>query len=112
MADTKTVIFNAENAEYYRAKKKRLKNKKEANRTIKLDALLVYFYGMDGYLKLVPDAINFGVSWHYALVEELQKLENKKLAQELEGIQMAYASTKDRKASRLFQRIINDLSRE
>jgi hypothetical protein len=105
------IIFNEERTAYYRAKKRELARKKEADLVIKEDALFIKYYGMSAYLELFPEAKYFGVSWHRSVVEELRNMERRQIGQLLSGIYSASAATKGKKANRKFRRIIKDLTR-
>lgn len=102
-------IFNEERSNYYKAKKRELTRQSDELKVIAEDALFVHYYGMSAYLELFPEAKDFGISWHRSLLVELQKLDKKRLANQLSGTSMAYAATQSKKASRGFKRIIKDL---
>lgn len=102
-------LFNPERSAYYKAKKRELTRQKEESRVVQEDALFIKYYGMSAYLVLFPDAKDFGIDWHRAVLRELQKLEKKRMGQQLAGQRMAYASTKSKPISRAFRRLIMDM---
>lgn len=102
-------IFNQERSNYYKAKKRELTRQSEENKVVAEDALFVHYYGMSAYLELFPEAKGFGIGWHRSLLVELQKLDKKRLGNELTGISMAYGANKSKKGNRTFRRMIKDL---
>jgi len=107
----KMIIFNEEHRSYYIAKKRELAQENHANSVIKDDALFIYYYGMNAYLELFPEAKGFSIEWHRKVVKELQKMERIRLGQLLGGIYSASGATKDKKMNRKFRKIVNDLTR-
>jgi len=105
------IYFNQERAAYYRAKKRELKRKSDADRVVRDDARYIRHYGMSAFLELFPEAKGFGISWHQQVVEELESMQKRETASLLSGIYMANAATKNKKANRKFRRVIKDLFR-
>lgn len=103
-------VFNAERREYYIAKKRRLQADAIAREAVRQDALYIHHYGMDAYLQLFPDAVDMGVSWHEAVVKELEQMEREKLAQTLNGVSQAFAATQSKKGNRAFRSLVRALS--
>lgn len=103
-------VFDTGRSEYYRQKKESIR-REEAERALILDdAAFIKHYGMDAYIKLFPDAVNQPISWHRAVVKELQRLEKQELANLLTGTSLAYAATQSKKAQRAFNNIIKGMT--
>ena len=105
-----TTVFNTERSDYYKEKKQRLRREEEERLLVADDAVYIKHYGMSAYLTLVPDAVNFSVSWHEAVIKELQRLERQSLANELTGIALATASSQSKKAGRAFKAMIKGMN--
>lgn len=103
------IIFNEERRNYYLAKKRELSRQNEEAKVIQEDALFIYHYGMIAFLELFPEAKELGISWHRAVIKELQRLETKRLGNLLSGIYSATGATKDKRIFRKFKKIIKDL---
>lgn len=103
-------IFNEERSAYYKAKKREISRKREANRVVKEDALYIHYYGMTAYMELFPEAREFGTNWHIQIIEELENIRVKHLGQTFSGFYMASAATKDKGANRKFRKMIKDLT--
>ena len=105
-----TTVFDTGRSEYYREKKTRI-SREEAERALILDdAVFIKHYGMDAYIKLFPDAVNQPVSWHMAVVKELQRLEKQELANLLTGVSLGYAATQSKEAQRAFNNMIKGMT--
>lgn len=103
-------VFDTGRSEYYRQKKESIR-REEAERALILDdAVFIKHYGMDAYIKLFPDAVNQPISWHRAVVKELQRLEKQELANLLTGTSLAYAATQSKEAQRAFNNIIKGMT--
>lgn len=103
-------VFDTGRSDYYRQKKANIR-REEAERALILDdAVFIKHYGMDAYIKLFPDAINQPMSWHMAVVKELQRLDRQSLANELTGISLAYGASQSKKAGRAFKAMIKGLT--
>ena len=103
-------VFDTGRSEYYRQKKTRI-IQEEAERALILDdAVFIKHYGMDAYIKLFPDAVNQPMSWHLAVVKELQRLEKQELANLLTGISLGYAATQSKKSRRAFNNMIKGMT--
>lgn len=103
-------VFDTGRSDYYRQKKANIR-REEAERALILDdAVFIKHYGMDAYIKLFPDAINQPMSWHMAVVKELQRLDRQRLANELTGISLAYGASQSKKAGRAFKAMIKGLT--
>lgn len=96
---------------YYRAKRREVLRKQEADLVIKEDALFIKHYGMSAFLELVPEAKYFGIGWHRQVIEELEHMRQTELARLLSGIYSASAATKDKSANRRFRTTIKDMFR-
>ena len=105
-----TTVFDTGRSEYYRQKKTRI-SQEEAERALILDdAVFIKHYGMDAYIKLFPDVVNQPMSWHMAVVKELQRLEKQELANLLTGVSLGYAATQSKKAQRAFNNMIKGMT--
>lgn len=104
-------IFNAERSNYYKAKKRELTRQKAQSRIVQEDALFIRYYGMSAYIELFPEAKYMGVNWHRMVLDELQRLDRRQLAQELTGMSLAYAASQSKKAGRNFKRVLKDLNK-
>lgn len=105
-----TTVFDTGRSDYYRQKKISIR-REEAERALILDdAVFIKHYGMDAYIKLFPDALNQPMSWHMAVVKELQRLDRQSLANELTGISLAYGASQSKKAGRAFKAMIKGLT--
>lgn len=107
----KPVLFNAERSKYYKAKKRDFTRANEERKVLEEDATFIHYYGMSAFLELVPEAKDFGIGWHRDIIKELEFIRKKELAQQLSGIYMANAATKDKKANRGFRQIISKLTK-
>lgn len=103
-------IFNKERSQYYKAKKREIARKKEADSVIKEDALFIHHYGMSAYIELFPDAKEFGINWHRKIIAELENIRVRNLGQKLSGFYMASAATKNKKANRKFRSVIKSMT--
>ena len=103
-------VFDTGRSEYYRQKKERLRLDEAERLLILDDAVFIKHYGMDAYIKLFPDAVNQPMSWHNAVVKELQRLEKQELANLLTGVSLAYAATQSKKARRAFNNMIKGMT--
>ena len=106
----KKTVFDTGRSEYYREKKTRLKLEEAERLLIAEDAVFIKHYGMDAYIKLFPDAVNQPMSWHLAVVKELQRLEKQELANLLTGMALAYSATQSKKAQRAFNNMIKGMT--
>ena len=105
-----TTVFDTGRSDYYRQKKTRI-SQEEAERALILDdAVFIKHYGMDAYIKLFPDVVNQPMSWHNAVVKELQRLEKQELANLLTGVSLGYAATQSKKARRAFNNMIKGMT--
>lgn len=103
-------VFDTGRSEYYRQKKASIR-REEAERALILDdAVFIKHYGMDAYIKLFPDAVNQPMTWHMAVVKELQRLEKQELANLLTGMSLGYAATQSKKAQRAFNNMIKGMT--
>jgi len=107
--ETKTVIFNEDNQNYYIAKKAQIELATFDKGTIREDARFVLAYGMDAYIKLFPDAIDQTAEWHSDLMQEVERLKRIQTASELSGIGMAIAANLSKKSNRHFTKYLKDL---
>lgn len=106
----KTVQFlSDERAAYYKAKKSEQQRQEQQRQTIIDDALFIHYYGMDAYLKLNPDAIDYSISWHRQVLKELQNLDKVKLANHLTGMSLAYSASMSKKSSNKFKTMIKGM---
>lgn len=103
------IIFNEERSAYYKAKKREIARRKEALNVIRQDALFIRYYGMDAYIKLVPDVIYYSEGWHNEIIKELQRIDKVQLANLLSGIYLASAATRSKKSNRKFIRTIKGM---
>ena len=103
-------VFDTGRSDYYRQKKTRIRQEEAERLLILDDAVFIKHYGMDAYIKLFPDAINQPMSWHNAVVKELQRLEKQELANLLTGISLGYATTQSKKARRAFNNMIKGMT--
>lgn len=105
-----TVAFLSEERKlYYKSKKARQSREKRANLAIEDDALFIKHYGMSALLELFPEARRFGFEYHQKIIVELERMENKQMAQWLSGIAMAIAATKYKKSNSRFTQMIKSL---
>lgn len=104
-----TTVFDTGRSEYYRQKKTRIRQEEAERALILDDAVFIKHYGMDAYIKLFPDAVNQPMTWHMAVVKELQRLDRQSLANELTGISLAYGASQSKKAGRAFKAMIKGL---
>lgn len=102
-------VFDTGRSDYYRQKKTRIRQEEAERALILDDAVFIKHYGMDAYIKLFPDAVNQPMSWHMAVVKELQRLDRQSLANELTGISLAYGASQSKKAGRAFKAMIKGL---
>ena len=103
-------VFDTGRSDYYRQKKTRI-SQEEAERALILDdAVFIKHYGMDAYIKLFPDVVNQPMSWHMAVVKELQRLEKQELANLLTGMSLGYSATYSKKARREFNNMIKGMT--
>lgn len=105
-----TTVFDTGRSEYYRQKKATIRQEEAERALILDDAVFIKHYGMDAYIKLFPDAINQPMTWHNAVVKELQRLEKQELANLLTGVSLAYAATQSKKARRAFNNMIKGMT--
>ena len=105
-----TTVFDTGRSDYYRQKKTRIRQEEAERLLILDDAVFIKHYGMDAYIKLFPEAVNHPVSWHNAVVKELQRLEKQELANLLTGVSLGYAATKSKKAQRAFNNMIKGMT--
>ena len=103
-------VFDTGRSDYYRQKKTRIRLEEEERLLILDDAVFIKHYGMDAYIKLFPDVVNQPMSWHNAVVKELQRLEKQELANLLTGVSLGYAATQSKKAQRAFNNIIKGMT--
>lgn len=106
-----TSFLTDERRIYYKTKQARERREREANRIIEDDAMYIRHYGMSAFLQLFPEAIHFGADYHERIVQELERMSRKELAQQLSGIAMAIAATKYKKSNRRFTKMLKDLRR-
>lgn len=102
-------FLSPERARYYKLKRSELKQQADARRVVKQDALFIRYYGMSAYIELFPEAKDFGTNWHNEVLEELQRLEKRALANQMTGIFYAFAATKSKVSLRKFKKIVKDL---
>ena len=105
-----TTVFDTGRSEYYRQKKTRIRQEEAERLLILDDAVFIKHYGMDAYIKLFPDAVNQPMSWHNAVVKELQRLEKQELANLMTGISLGYAATQSKEAKRAFNNMIKGMT--
>lgn len=105
------VVFNAERANYYRAKKRELARQAKDNIVVKEDAIFIKYYGMSAFIELFPEVKGFSINWHRAIIRELQSIERRDIGSTLAGHRMAIMSTKDKSSARSFRRLIKDVMR-
>lgn len=108
----KHVVFNAERSDYYKKKQDRLKSERDDNRIVAEDATFIKYYGMSAFLDLFPEARDFPMTWHRAVVKEIQRIEKKQLANKLSGIAMATAAHKSKKNNKLLKRTIREMTKD
>lgn len=107
----KTTVFDTGRSEYYRQKKSIRQQEEKDRQLVAEDAVYIKHYGMDAYIKLFPEALEMPISWHRAVVKELQRLERQSLANTLNGYSLASAAKHGKKASKAFRRMIKDLTK-
>ena len=105
-----TTVFDTGRSDYYRQKKTRIRLEEEERLLILDDAVFIKHYGMDAYIKLFPDVVNQPMSWHMAVIKELQRLEKQELANLLTGVSLGYAATQSKKAQRAFNNMIKGMT--
>lgn len=105
-----TTVFDTGRSDYYRQKKAIIRREEAERELILDDAVFIKHYGMDAYIKLFPDAVNQPMSWHNAVVKELQRLEKQELANLFTGVSLAYAATQSKEARREFNNMIKGLT--
>ena len=103
-------VFDTGRSDYYRDKKATIRREEDERALILDDAVFIKHYGMDAYIKLFPDAVNQPMTWHTAVVKELQRLEKQELANLLTGTSLAYAATQSKKARRAFNNMIKGMT--
>lgn len=106
----KTTLFDTGRADYYRQKQKRLQREKEDRSVVAEDAVYIKHYGMDAYMKLFPEAADMPVSWHSAVIKELQRLDRQELANTLSGYSLAASAPHSKKASKALRHMIKGLT--
>ena len=102
-------LLSEERRNYYKAKKAEVRRKAEESKVYQEDALFIKYYGMEAFIQLFPEAKNMGISWHRAVLAELQKLEKRKLVSELSGMSMAIGANLSKKSARKFKRTLKDM---
>ena len=105
-----TTVFDTGRSEYYREKKARIRQEEAERALILDDAVFIKHYGMEAYIKLFPDAVNQPMTWHMAVVKELQRLKKQELANLLTGTSLAYAATQSKKSRREFNIMIKEMT--
>ena len=103
-------VFDTGRSDYYRQKKASIRLEEAERALILDDAVFIKHYGMDAYIKLFPDVVNQPMSWHNAVVKELQRLEKQELANLLTGVSLGYAATQSKKAQRAFNNMIKGMT--
>ena len=105
----KSEVFNSGNRDYYRKKKDKLSFQRSVDLVVREDAIFINYYGMESYLKLFPDAIDFSMEWHRGILRELKRIKNEDLRDYLYGIYLANGANIDKKAGREFKRLLKTL---
>lgn len=106
-----TVVFDTGRSDYYKKKKSQRQQEEKDRQLVAEDAVYIKHYGMDAYLRLFPEAKDFPISWHRAVVKELQRLERQSLANTLNGFALASAAKYGKKAGKAFRSLIKDLTK-
>lgn len=105
------VVFDTGRSDYYKKKKSIRQQEEKDRQLVAEDAVYIKHYGMDAYLRLFPEAKDMSISWHRAVVRELQRLERQSLANTLNGFALASASKHGKKAGKAFRSLIKDLTK-